>query len=204
MPSRSVLRTLAALALLATVVLLVVASYFWVQIPFVKSQIRAGDCKWGPPLAGVYIPERLKVSDRCLTASGIVDCLKSEPDGDIHIRLRLDPQYARLLRPANSLQTCLDQPGPHLVVEVIPQHPEDVFRTNDADAGGFISPPTPSPGDHITVTGPYVVDSNILHRVLYQGRPAENWAEIHPAWAIRVDHPAAPNQPNQPGLEFGD
>lgn len=204
MPSRRIATTLTMLALVTTVTALAVISYFWVQIPFVKFQIRAGECKWGPPLAGVYIPERLKVADRCTTVSGVVDCLKAEPDGDVHIRLRLDPQYSRLLRPANSLQTCLDQPGPHLVVEIIPQHPEGIFRTNSADAGGFITPTKPSPGDHITVTGPSMVDTNALHRVVYQGRPAENWAEIHPAWAVKVDRPAATNQPNQPGLEFGD
>jgi hypothetical protein len=69
---------------------------------------------------------------------------------------------------------------------------------------GFIDPPTPNAGDHITVTGPYVIDTNVLHRVLYQARAAENWAEIHPAWAIRVDQPAQPGQPNQFGPEFGE
>jgi hypothetical protein len=53
------------------------------------------------------------------------------------------------------------------------------------------------------VTGPYVIDTNVLHRILYQGRAAENWAEIHPAWAIKVDHLSGPSQPNQPGPEFG-
>jgi hypothetical protein len=198
------LRLIVAVVLIASVVLFVIASYFWFQIPFVKFRLEATQCKWGPPLAGVYLPGRLKLMDRCMTVSGTVDCLKDEPDGDVHIRLRLDPQYARLLMPANSLQTCVDQPGPHLVVEIIPQRPEGLFRTNNADAGGFITPAKPKPGDHIVVTGPYVVDTNVLHRVLYQGRPAENWAEIHPAWGIKVDHPATPNQPNQPGPEFGD
>jgi hypothetical protein len=138
-----------------------------------------------------------------MTVSGTVDCLKAEPDGDVHIRLRPDPQFVRLLRPANSLQTCTDYPSPHLVVEIIPQHPQGVFRTNDADAGGFITPATPKAGDHIVVTGPYVIDTNVLHRILYQGRAAENWAEIHPAWAIKVDRSSGPSQPNQPGPEFG-
>jgi hypothetical protein len=138
-----------------------------------------------------------------MTVSGTVDCLKAEPDGDVHIRLRPDPQFVRLLRPANSLQTCTDYPSPHLVVEIIPQHPQGVFRTNNADAGGFITPATPKAGDHIVVTGPYVIDTNVLHRILYQGRAAENWAEIHPAWAIKVDRSSGPSQPNQPGPEFG-
>lgn len=187
-----------------TVVGLGVISYFWVQIPFIKFRLHVGECKWGPPLAGVYIPGRLNLQDRCLTVSGTVDCVKAEPDGDVHIRLRPDPPYTRILTPANDLQTCSDQPSPHLVVEVIPQHPQGVFRTNNADAGGFITPTTPSPGDHIVVTGPHVVDTNSLHRILYQGRPAENWAEIHPAWAIRVNRAGAPSQPNQPGPDFGD
>ncbi len=90
-------------------------------------------------------------------------------------------------------------------MEIIPQHPQGVlFRDNNADAGGFIAPRTPAPGDHITVTGPYVIDTNILHRVLYQGQVAEDWAEIHPAWAIRVDQPGKPGQPNQFGPEFGE
>jgi hypothetical protein len=202
--SRPVLRLIAGIVLIASLALLTTGSYFWFQIPFVRFKLNATECKWGPPLAGVYLPGRLKLVDRCQTVSGTVDCLKAEPDGDVHIRLRLDPQYTRLLLPANDLQTCVNQPGPHLVVEIIPQHPEGIFRTNSADAGGFITPATPNPGDHIAVTGPYVVDTNILHRILYQGRPAENWAEIHPAWALKVDHAAPPNQPNQPGPSFGE
>lgn len=204
MISKPVLAGVVGIVLVASVVMSVIASYFWVQIPFVKFALHANQCKWGPPLAGVYIPGRLKIIDRCLTVSGTVDCLKDEPDGDVHIRLRLDPKFSRLLQPANSLQTCADQPGPHLVVEIIPQHPQGIFQTNNADAGGFVTPPRPKAGDHIVVTGPHVIDSNVLHRVLYQGRAAENWAEIHPAWGIEVDRPATPNQPNQPGPEFGD
>jgi hypothetical protein len=198
------LRALVGIVLIAAIALLAAASYFWVQIPFIKFRLDATQCKWGPPLAGVYLSGRLNLVERCMTVTGTVDCLKAEPDGDIHIRLRPDPQYAPLLRSANSLQTCMGQPGPHLVVEIIPQHPEGALRTNNADSGGFISPAPPKPGDHIVVTGPYVVDTNVLHRVLYQGRPAENWAEIHPAWGIKVDRPATPNQPNQAGPDFGD
>lgn len=194
-----------ALGLLVVVAGIGVTGYFWVQIPFVKFHLQAGQCKFGPPLAGVYLPDRLQVLDRCSTVSGTVDCLKAEPDGDIHLRIRLDPQYDAFLRPANSLQTCANQSGPHLVVEIIPQRPEGLlFRDNNADAGGFVTPTTPEPGDHITVTGPHVIDKNILHRVLYQGRPAENWAELHPAWAIRVDRRSNGGQPNQFGPDFGD
>ena len=184
---------------------LAVATYNWVQIPLVKFTLQAGQCKWGPPLAGVYLSGRLRLVDRCRTVSGTVDCLKLEPDGDYHVRLSVDEQYAALLASANDLQTCTGHAGPHLVVEIIPQHSHGVlFRTNNADAGGFNDPPMPAPGDHVTVTGPYVIDTNSLHRILYQGRAAENWAEIHPAWGIRVDKASTPGAPNDYGPEFGD
>ncbi len=206
LPHRSgPLAVIVGLALIVTVALLAVTSYFWVQIPFLTFNLRPGECKWGPPLAGVYLSGRLHLLDRCTTVTGTVDCFKAEPDGDIHVRLRVDPQFARLLKPANSLQTCAGHPGPHLVVEIIPQRPQGVlFRTNNAKSGGFITPANPAPGDHVTITGPYVIDTNSLHRILYQGRAAENWAEIHPAWAIGVDRPATPGQPNQFGPEFGE
>ena len=193
------------LGLLVLISALGVTAYNWVQIPFVKFELQVGQCKFGPPLAGVYVPQRLQLLDRCSTASGVVDCLKLELDGDVHLRVRLDKQFAGYLRPANSLQTCADHPEPHLVVEIIPQHAQGLaFRDNNADAGGFITPVTPAPGDHITVTGPHVIDKNILHRILYQGQPAENWAEIHPAWAIRVDRPGGGGRPNQFAPDFGE
>jgi hypothetical protein len=199
---------LAGVVLIVVVVLagaVAVTTYFWVQIPLVRFSLQAGECKWGPPLAGVYLSGRLRQLDRCRTVSGTVDCLKLEPDGDYHVRLRLDAPYVGLLRPANRLQTCSGQPGAHLVVEIIPQHPQGVaFRSNNADAGGFIDPALPSPGAHITVTGPYVIDTNSLHRILYQGQAAENWAEIHPAWAIRVGQAAYVGRPNEFGPDFGD
>ena len=102
-----------ALGLLLTVGLLAVTTHYWVQIPFLKFSLQAGLCRFGPPLAGVYFPSRLKLVDRCRTVSGTVDCLKVAPDGDIHVRLRLDPQFASLLKSANSLQTCPNQPRPN-------------------------------------------------------------------------------------------
>lgn len=145
-----------------------------------------GRCKPGPPLAGVYLPFRLHLKNRCVTVSGTVDCVQHEDDGDVHIRLRVDPAYRRLLTPANAFQRCPRQTGPHLVVEIIPQHGHLPIPTNSATRGGFITPAAPAAGDHITVTGPYVWDSNILHDLVYPGKNVANWAEIHPAWHITV------------------
>src|SRR5260370_11016117 len=97
MPSKPALVTLIGFVLIATVVLLVGTSYFWVQIPFIKFRLHANECKWAPPLAGVYLSSRLKLVDRCITVTGTVTCLKSEPDRDFHIRLSLASPYTRLL-----------------------------------------------------------------------------------------------------------
>jgi hypothetical protein len=156
-------------------------------------QLKSGECKSGDPLDGVYLASRLTVKSACTTVSGTVDCVKNEPDGDIHIRLRPDPAHQQLLTPANKYQQCSNQTGPHLVVEIIPQAGRPPFPGNSADDGGFVTPSEPAPGDHITVTGPYVWDSNALHDLLYPGKDVKDWAEIHPAWNITVDQPAASN-----------
>jgi len=150
-------------------------------------RLGSGRCKPGSPLAGVYLPFRLHVKNDCVTVSGTVDCLRREDDGDIHIRMRVDPAYRRLLTPANAFQRCAGHAGPHLVVEIIPQHGHLPFLTNSASRGGFVTPAAPAVGDHVTVTGPLVWDSNILHDLIYPGKNVANWAEIHPAWNVTVD-----------------
>src|SRR5260370_7486604 len=123
------------MALLLIAGVAVVTTYYWVQIPFLKFTLQAGQCKWGPPLAGVYLSGRLQLVDRCKTVAGTVDCLKLEPDGDYHVRLRVDDQYAALLKPANDLQTCTGPTGPHLVLESHPQPPHAILsRTTNTDA----------------------------------------------------------------------
>ena len=154
------------------------------------TQLKPGKCKPGDPLDGVYIASRLTVKNPCTTVSGTVDCVKDEPDGDIHIRLRLDPAFHQLLTPANAYQQCPNQTDPHLVVEIIPQVGHPPFPANSANDGGFITPAQPNVGDHITVTGPYVWDNNALHDLIYPGKDVKDWAEIHPAWNITVDQPA--------------
>jgi hypothetical protein len=46
-------------------------------------------CRGGPPLAGVYHPQRLDVKKRCAIATGVVTTVRFEPfDGDVHVGLR--------------------------------------------------------------------------------------------------------------------
>jgi hypothetical protein len=64
-------------------------------------------CRAGPPLAGVYHPQRLDVKKRCAIATGVVTTVKFEQfDGDVHV----------------GLQTTSGK----LVVEVIPQDRAEV------------------------------------------------------------------------------
>src|SRR6476620_12016498 len=73
-------------------------------------------CRGGNPLAGVYHSQRLVVKSRCRTAIGTVHEVKFEEyDGDVHIDLRLDPAYAKLLSDGN------DRVDGNLIVEIIPQ-----------------------------------------------------------------------------------
>jgi hypothetical protein len=147
---------------------------------------RSGQCRPGDPLDGVYLPFRLHVKKSCVTVSGTADCVRQEPDGDVHIELRLSRAYRHLLTPANSYQRCGGHNGPHLVVEIIPQNGELPFPDNSATRAGFVTPKAPKPGQHIKVTGPYVWDTNALHDLVYRGKKVANWAEVHPAWNITV------------------
>jgi hypothetical protein len=149
-------------------------------------RFRSGQCRPGDPLDGVYLPFRLHVKSRCVTVRGRVDCVRREPDGDVHIELRLNRAYRHLLTAANAYQRCPGHRGPHLVVEIIPQNAELPFTDNSATRAGFVTPKAPKPGQRVKVTGPYVWDTNALHDLIYPGRHIANWAEVHPAWNVTV------------------
>jgi hypothetical protein len=97
-------------------------------------------CRGGPPLAGVYHPQRLVVKSRCRVAVGTVRAVKFEDyDGDVHVDLRLDPAYESLLDDGNG------RIGGNLVVELIPQDRSRVA--------------VPEVGARIQVVGPWVEDT---------------------------------------------
>lgn len=129
------------------------------------------------PLANVYHPARLEVIDPCRSVSGIVETIRHEDDGDWHINVRLDSDFAGLVNAKNQSEESGD-----LVVEVVPadeagcvvgQPPKPSTRTYDYGVCTGANVAIPRPGDHVTVTGPYVIDH------------AHGWMEIHPAWDIR-------------------
>ena len=116
----------------------------------------------------VYNPSRLQIVDKCITVTGIIDSIRSEQDGDLHIRLKLDPSHSHLVNQANQENQFGD-----LVLE-----PICIGKVTQATAisacqnfhQGIDIPPV---GSHIQVTGSYVLD-----------KEHGEWAEIHPITTI--------------------
>jgi hypothetical protein len=92
-------------------------------------------------LAGVYHPDRLVVLNPCQKASGVIHDVRDEEDGDLHILVRLDRQYRRLINAEN-----VSQQHGWLVVE---------FMARDA---GHL--PEPASGARITIWGAWVLDTD--------------------------------------------
>ncbi len=101
-------------------------------------------------LSGVYHPYRLVVLNGCQRASGVVDRILTEEDGDLHIDVRLDSAYGNLINEVNQSER-----GGDLVVELM------------ARDGGHL--PQPPIGAHISLIGAWVMDNdhgwNELHPV---------------------------------------
>ena len=118
----------------------------------------------------VYNPSRLNVVESCITASGIVDNVLQEADGDYHVRLALDSQYSNLTNSANDQYQYND-----LLVEIICALPITQSDAVSACQNYTNNIAIPSINDHITVTGPYVLDTDHY-----------NWAEIHPVYTLTI------------------
>jgi hypothetical protein len=110
----------------------------------------------------VYNPQRLLVRRPCVHATGTVVLLRPEPDGDIHIQVRVDPPYQNMVAPGNSRQ------AGNLVIEPICMHRVDQPDAKAACAG-FTFPVSIFPaGTHVGIRGPLVFDHQ------------HGWSEIHP------------------------
>ena len=116
----------------------------------------------------VYHPYRLQLVKPCITASGTVDRVLQEADGDVHVRTKLDQAYSNLTNSANNQYQYGD-----LVVEIICVTPPSQTDAIPACQGYTNQITVPTAGQHITITGPYVLDTNHY-----------NWAEIHPVYTL--------------------
>jgi hypothetical protein len=126
------------------------------------------------PLANVHDPSRFQVVTPCVTVSGKVQNVHTDPDGDVHFELLPDDPFVGLLNDMNKSQrrgglvvkiVPADQPGCTRGQPIRPDRP-DYGSCTGADVL------TPGYGAHVAVTGPYV-----LNRI-------RGWMEIHPAWAV--------------------
>ena len=139
-------------------------------------------CRSGNPLANVYHPYRLQVVAACSTVGGVVETVRHEDDGDYHIDLAVDAAYRQMLDTGNRTY----QHG-WLVLELVPadqsgctvgQPPRPASGTYDYGICTGADEAPPSVGQHIWVTGPYVIDH------------WHDWAEIHPVWSMSTTRPA--------------
>jgi len=115
----------------------------------------------------VYHAARLIVKARCLRVSGVIDAIRQEADGDLHILLRLDSAYRRFLTAANQGEELGD-----LVVESIcvqPVSQADAIVSCAADPDPLKS--LPQAGMRVWMEGRYVLDGD-----------HGDWAELHPLY----------------------
>ena len=162
-------KTVPVLALVAVSVLVVVGASYYVSHNGPPGS-NTSQCSDPDSISShVYNPYRLNTIKSCITASGIVDNVIQEADGDYHLRLALDSQYSNLTNAGNQHQYN------DLVVEIICALPVTQPDAVSACQNYTNRIAIPSINDHITVTGPYVLDTNHY-----------NWAEIHPVYTLTI------------------
>ncbi len=131
----------------------------------------SGTCRTGPPEAGVWQPDRLRVLNSCQHATGVVVQVIKEVDGDHHIWFHVDAAFEALLNSENHFEG-----KPALVAEITPDCPPGTNppNANVAAACPATDLPIPGPGDRIDIYGPWVLDLN------------HGWNEIHPVDSITI------------------
>ena len=120
-------------------------------------------------LTHVYHPTRLKMIAPCIEVTGTIHHTKPEADGDDHIQLRVDPQFADLLNDKNKTVQANS-----LIIEPVCQGP---VTQQDAISAcrDFHSPVTvPASGTKVRVLGRFVLDTEAAH----------GWTEIHPVTSV--------------------
>jgi hypothetical protein len=116
----------------------------------------------------VYNPSRLQVVDYCRSVSGVIESIRTERDGDFHIRVKLDPEFSDMINSANVKNQFGD-----LVLEPICVNPVTQPSALSACQDFHQNIEVPPVGSHVEITGSYVLD-----------KEHGSWAEIHPVTSI--------------------
>jgi hypothetical protein len=122
--------------------------------------------------AHVYHPDRLKVLG-CKTVTGTIYSTTPEPDGDVHVRMTLDPRYAYLL-------VGHDNGNAHQHGRLVIEDTCSSTPVTQPDAvpvcAGYHSPRQPFVvGARYRVTGTWVADLDHY-----------GWAELHPITRVTL------------------
>ena len=115
----------------------------------------------------IYNPQRMELQKRCVTVTGVIVNTRREPDGDLHLRLKLDSQFVSMLNDGNTSNQSRD-----LVVEPICDHTGTQTDAIGACKTFQSTIPHYRAGTRVMVTGSYVRDHE------------HGWMEIHPVTRI--------------------
>jgi len=117
----------------------------------------------------VYEPKRLEVLDKCKTVTGTIVERNADADGDEHMLLKLDAGQENLLKKNN-----FTKKDGNLVIEAVCIN-HITRKIAKGICKGYVNlVKLPNVGDHVRVTGSYVLDSH------------NGWTEIHPISKVEI------------------
>lgn len=115
----------------------------------------------------IWNAKRLEIIEPCVTITGVVTAVRPILDGDLHVHLRPDPQFAGLVNEKN-----IQARGGNLILE--PQCFWAMWRRNSTGPcknRGY-SMRIPKTGTRVRVTGTFVFDRD------------HGWNELHPIFKL--------------------
>lgn len=141
-----------------------------------------------PQLDGFIKPEkesRFTIVKQCITVTGTVLWTHYfNEDGDANFNVRLDPQYTNMLAPGSYSQVFLNKypGGPAMHMETVCQGPvTSTSKQNVGACDGYngpdFKPVLPKKGQHVMVSGRYLVEFPEIPGGI---------TELHPVYAIKI------------------
>jgi hypothetical protein len=115
----------------------------------------------------VYTPDRLQKLSPCMTVAGTIEESNVDDDGDQHFLINVGPGQKNLINKRN-----MKKKNGDLVGEIVCANPTRQKKSRAACANYTNRVPLPTVGDHVKVTGSYVIDSH------------NGWTELHPVSRI--------------------